>query len=132
MEFFKIKPVLSVLFAFIIISFSSCSNPQEKKNEHQILGVQQFQEQLSKESKPQLIDVRTSSEYANGSIEGAVNYDFLDGTFQKQLTSLDKNKTVFVFCAKGGRSGKASELLKKNGFQSIVDLEGGYSAWIKK
>ena len=34
-----------------------------------------------------------------------------------------------VFCAVGGRSGKASALLQKNGFTQVIDLKGGYNAW---
>jgi rhodanese-related sulfurtransferase len=34
-----------------------------------------------------------------------------------------------VYCAAGGRSENAAELLKEWGFKEIYDLEGGYNAW---
>ena len=42
---------------------------------------------------------------------------------------LDKNQPIIVYCAAGGRSAKASQMLKKNGFKVIYDLSGGYDNW---
>ena len=94
-----------------------------------VLSPEEFDAKLDMETHPQLIDVRTASEFNQGSIPNAQNFDILDGTFQKRLKTLDKTKPVFVFCAKGGRSGKASNILKESGFTSVLDLKGGYTAW---
>jgi len=34
-----------------------------------------------------------------------------------------------VYCKKGGRSAKASKILKALGFTKIFDLQGGISNW---
>ena len=34
-----------------------------------------------------------------------------------------------IYCASGGRSGKAAKILKKNEFTHIIDLKGGFTAW---
>ena len=77
----------------------------------------------------QLIDVRTAKEYKNGHIPNSQNLDFLNGDFQKGISSLDKEKPVYVYCKSGNRSGKAAAALKEKGFTKVFDLEGGYSAW---
>lgn len=129
------------IFYFISLAFftlSACNSTAQKETsakqsstevDYKVLAVDEFKVALEKEDNPQLIDVRTANEYAAGSINGAKNYDFLNGTFQKTMETLDKSKPVFVFCAVGGRSGKASALLQKNGFTQIIDLKGGYNGW---
>ena len=123
---------LSTLFVIILLTFLSTQSCGQKPHEESlVLKKAEFSQRLNAESEPQLIDVRTKEEYDQGAIDGAVNYNFLDGTFEKSLEKLDKNKTVFVYCAVGGRSGKASKLLKEKGFVSVIDLKGGYNAWSK-
>jgi rhodanese-related sulfurtransferase len=47
------------------------------------------------------------------------------------MANLDKSAPVYVFCASGGRSGKASAALRQEGFTTIIDLKGGYNKWPK-
>ncbi|MBT8186992.1 MAG: rhodanese-like domain-containing protein [Croceitalea sp.] len=78
----------------------------------------------------QLIDVRTTSEYEAGHIGNAINYDIIDGdTFLKQIATLNKEEPVYLYCKMGGRSSRAAELLKKEGFTKIYDYSGGYNDW---
>ena len=84
---------------------------------------------LMKKSGVQLIDVRTSREFSNGFIAGAKNVDYNGDSFEKQMKKLDKNKPVLVYCAAGGRSENAAELLKEWGFKEVYDLIGGYNGW---
>ena len=107
------------------------STEQTSNSSYEVLSPAEFKATLEKEETPQLIDVRTAGEFADGTIKGAVNHDFLNGSFQKAMETLDKSKPVYVFCAVGGRSGKASALLQKNGFTQVIDLKGGYNAWPK-
>ena len=76
-----------------------------------------FLEQEVLGKKAQLIDVRTPVEYDSGHIEGAVNYNIIDSeTFLSQISVLDKNQPVYVYCKMGGRSNRAAQLLKEHGF----------------
>jgi rhodanese-related sulfurtransferase len=84
---------------------------------------------LMKKSGVQLIDVRTSREFSNGFIAGAKNIDYNGDSFEKQVKKLDINKPVLVYCAAGGRSENAAELLKEWGFKEVYDLIGGYNGW---
>jgi len=76
-----------------------------------------------------LLDVRTIGEVENGAIEGAVNIDFNGPSFKDELTKLDKSKPVYVYCASGGRSGKAMNMMKDMGFSEVYNLIGGYGNW---
>lgn len=81
----------------------------------------------------QLVDVRTSKEYNNGHIDDAINIDILDDAhFTEMIQNLDKEKPVYLYCQKGGRSKKASQKLKDMGFKSIFDYSAGYGEWSTK
>jgi rhodanese-related sulfurtransferase len=52
--------------------------------------------------------------------------------FEKRLGELEKlrNKPLVVHCETGDRSAKALELLRKNGFEKVYNLSGGYASWM--
>jgi len=79
-----------------------------------------------------LVDVRTPEEYAAGHIDEALNINWFDTDFAKQMQAIEKDETVYVYCKKGGRSAKAAHLLDSLGYKNVVDLEGGYDAYLKK
>ena len=66
-----------------------------------------------------LVDVRTPSEFASGSVKGAVNIplDKISG----QLSKFKGKKNIVVFCRSGNRSGQAKSILEKNGFDNVIN-----------
>jgi rhodanese-related sulfurtransferase len=73
----------------------------------------------------QLVDVRTASEFAAGSIPGAMSMPVDEiRTRVAELT----NKDVLVNCQVGQRGHTATMLLKELGFNA-VNLDGGYLTW---
>lgn len=78
-----------------------------------------------------IIDVRTKNEYDQGSIKEALTgYDLTSGEFEEKLDSLDKDKTYYLYCRSGNRSGKAAKLMTERGFKNVNNL-GGYSDLLK-
>lgn len=76
-----------------------------------------------------LIDVRTPREFALGSLEGAANWNVQDAEFETHFAEIPKDQPVYVFCARGGRSGRAAKKLQYLGFTNIHDMSGGFNAW---
>jgi rhodanese-related sulfurtransferase len=75
----------------------------------------------------QLLDVRTDAEFGGGRLPGAIHIPIKD--LELQLTRLDKDRPVMVYCAGGYRSRKAVEKLKAAGFINIRNLHRGYHSW---
>lgn len=69
-----------------------------------------------------LLDVRSSEEFREGHIPGAINIpvDNLRG----RLEELDKSKDIYVYCHSGNRSYVACRILAQYGY-SCFNLEGG-------
>jgi phage shock protein E len=66
-----------------------------------------------------LVDVRTISEFASGSVKGAVNIP-LD-TVNNQLAKFKNKPHIIVFCQSGMRSSQAASILKQNGFTNVTN-----------
>jgi len=88
---------------------------------------------LIEEKKYVLIDLRTNEEIkSKGMIKGAMQIDFLDKNAEATIEKLDKNKSYLIYCAGGGRSADCAELMQKQGFKDVVNLEKGFSDWKNK
>jgi thioredoxin 1 len=116
-----------VVIMCFAVAFSGCA--QQVKHSGGVLDAVAFEKALNETSEKQIVDVRTIEEYAGGFIPGASLIDYYDSTFIKQIQQLDRNKPVFVYCQGGGRSAKAAELFRKQGFTLVYDLKGGMMSW---
>ncbi|WP_052444134.1 rhodanese-like domain-containing protein [Flammeovirga sp. OC4] len=111
-----------------IAFFSACS--RTVNNEPQA-SVSDFVEVRAKNPSAIVIDVRTPSEFNAGTMEGAININVLEDSFEGKVKDFDKDATVMVFCKLGGRSARAKQKLVELGFTKVVDLEGGITDWKK-
>lgn len=115
----------SILILFLSISLAACSQQQSS---YKNIDNKKFSE-LMQQPNTVILDVRTPAEYQQGHIPHATLINFHDQNFSQELDSLDKSKTYLVYCAVGGRSSKASQLLVDKGFKYVDNLEHGYSQW---
>ena len=76
-----------------------------------------------------VLDVRTPAEFAQVRIPGAINIDFYGPTLQAELSQLDSQAPVLLYCRSGARSGNLQPVLADLGFTDVVDVEGGIIAW---
>lgn len=80
----------------------------------------------------QVLDVRTASEFNTGHIKNALQADWNDKTqFNYRVQYVDKHKPVYIYCLMGGRSAAAAGWMRKNGFEKVIELQGGINAWKK-
>lgn len=77
----------------------------------------------------QVLDVRTADEYKSGHLPHALQANWLNKTeFNDRTQHLDKNKTVYIYCLSGGRSGAAGAALMAQGY-TVINMEGGINGW---
>ncbi len=65
-----------------------------------------------------VIDVRTPEEFAQGHLEGAINLDLTAPDFHEKIARLDPNRTYYLYCRSGNRSGLATQLLRERGLEA--------------
>lgn len=117
--------ILSVLSLFLV--FTSCQSSAGDGGGK--LNPNMFRSKIMEYKDEVVLDVRTPQEYQGGHIEDAVNIDWNGSNFEQQVSKLDKNKPVFVYCHAGGRSAAAAGKLEQMGFTKVYDLEGGMMNW---
>lgn len=74
-----------------------------------------------------LVDVRTTDEYALGTIGGAVNIPLDD--LRERMGEIPTDVPVWLFCGVGLRGYLASNILKANGYRDVRNLIGGLKTY---
>lgn len=101
----------------------------EARNEIKEISVQDADELLKKNGKYLLLDVREKDEYREGHLEGALSLPrgFLEIKIESAVA--DKSTPILAYCAGGVRSLLAANALKEMGYQNVISMSGGYTAW---
>ena len=77
----------------------------------------------------QLLDVRSTMEYAEGHIARTQNVPITALPRQIDHLKLDPAKPVIAICLSGHRSVPAYRWLKRAGYSQVYSLSGGMLAW---
>ena len=77
-----------------------------------------------------LIDVREQWEFDTCHIKGSRH--IVMESIPEKLSGLDKGDTIVVICHHGMRSLQVAQYLEHEGFDTVMNLEGGIDAWAKK
>lgn len=117
----------NIILTAILLMFSFFKVSAQEVKAKELVNPVAFESQIANK-KVQLIDVRTPKEYKEGTILNAINIDFLDESFSKNIKQLDKKQPVYIFCQSGKRSAAAAEKMQEAGFD-VIELAGGYKAW---
>jgi len=87
----------------------------------------ELKEKLDRGDDFQLIDVREPYEWEIGRIPGAKLIPL--GEIGARSGELDRTKEIVLQCRSGKRSAQALETLRAQGFQNLVNLQGGILGW---
>jgi glyoxylase-like metal-dependent hydrolase (beta-lactamase superfamily II)/rhodanese-related sulfurtransferase len=84
-------------------------------------------EELAADSSIAILDVRTPAEWSAGRIARAISAPLAQ--LRETLPKLDPKQTIAVHCQAGYRSTIACSLLEASGFESILNVLGGFDSW---
>jgi rhodanese-related sulfurtransferase len=85
-----------------------------------------------------LIDIREPEErLASGAIaenthapRGMLEF-YADPTSPYHRCEFDPDRRVILYCASGGRSALAADMLRQLGYANVAHLDGGLKAWVE-
>jgi hydroxyacylglutathione hydrolase len=92
----------------------------------QSINVQDLRERLDEFT---LIDVRQKSEWDAGHIPGAMHFE--GGRIAWEEPPFKQDRPLVIQCASGSRSMVAISVLKRRGFDNLIQVEGGINQWKK-
>ncbi len=95
------------------------------------LSVEHLKRRLDAGDKPFILDVREPHEYVIVNLGAPL---LPVGQIGARLNELPPNKAseIIVHCKTGGRSQKAAQELKANGYTNVNNLAGGITAWAER
>lgn len=121
------NPFMKKLFLFLFLFAAGYFSAQVKN-----VDAPTFKKMIE-DKRFVLIDLRTNEEIAKkGMIKGATQIDFFAKDAEARIEKLDHDKPYLIYCAGGGRSSECGELMQKQGFKTVVNLEKGFSEWVAK
>ncbi len=117
------KSKFILLFFVVTFSMNFCSKKVD------VISMNEFQDKIL-DQKTIVLDVRTEEEYYGplGHIEGAILIPINE--LENRLVELDeyRDKTIYVVCRSGNRSGFGKDILNNNNFDAI-NVDGGMLQW---
>jgi thioredoxin len=110
--------------AFVLGLFFCCAGYAQEG-----LSSTEFEKRINT-AHPQILDVRTATEYQSGHLKNSLQADWLiTDQFADRVKYLDKTKPLLVYCASGMRSAAAAKWLLANGFVDVKNLKSGLISW---
>jgi len=108
---------------------------EEAKARIENLSTDQLQQELAR-GGIQLLDIRDIRERQRlGWIPGALSVPrgmlefWLDPTSEYYQGKVEPEKRIVLYCAAGGRSALAADVLREMGFPDVAHLEVGFNGW---
>jgi rhodanese-related sulfurtransferase len=108
--------LFKIVFIVLVMTFSRTVIYSQNKIPVTKSRTAQKTKQITK-NETFYVDVRTTAEFAQGSVKGAINIP-LD-QIENQLAKFKGKKNIVVFCRSGNRSSQAKVILEQNGFTNI-------------
>ncbi|MCS7018731.1 MAG: rhodanese-like domain-containing protein [Cytophagales bacterium] len=94
----------------------------------QVISAEQF-EAIFDPNTTKVLDVRRTNEFKNAHLPNAINIPLRD--LEKNLHQLNPNECYYVHCAGGYRSMIAASILARNGYENVININGGMDAILK-
>lgn len=74
-----------------------------------------------------VLDVRDAGQFAKGHVPGAVNIEWRQVFAQR--AKLPRDKTILVYCNTSSFAAQVAMPLRRDGFENVRLLYGGYNGW---
>ena len=123
-----IRNIFGIIGLTLFFLFTACKDIGSAQ-EIEVISPQEVREAVYDSQAHQLVDVRTLEEFNEGHLKSAQNICVTDNDFAENISKLDKDKPVYLYCRSGKRSAAAAKIMKDLGFKEIYDMDGGFMNW---
>ncbi|MBE8215272.1 MAG: rhodanese-like domain-containing protein [Endozoicomonadaceae bacterium] len=101
----------------------------EKRKSGRAITNQELVQLLNK-NNALIVDLRDEKIFSEGHITHAINLPYTKLNERMAQLEKHKSKTIILVCNYGHHSGSSIPILAKQGFDSLVRLQGGIQGWI--
>ncbi|WOH37141.1 rhodanese-like domain-containing protein [Thalassotalea fonticola] len=120
-----------IVIIFITL-LTACSSVAENEQQIKLSGDIAQQQLLKMQTANEdflLLDVRSTEEYNEGHIPGAINISHQKLANRLAEIGQFKDKNIVVYCRSGRRAGIAIDILRDNKFKHLSHLSGDMQGW---
>ena len=107
-----------------------CGTGEATTDEIPAISVHDLKRKMETNGAVTIVDVREPFEYEIARIEGSTLIPLRE--LPDRLDELDRGCYTVVHCHSGMRSAQAVQLLRREGFANVFNLEGGIAEWSEK
>ena len=111
-----------------LLLLAGCATPEGPDVSYRQISMEEAVAVMEAETDYLILDVRTSEEFQEKHIPGAINVP--NETIKTEDISVlpDKSQLILVYCRSGNRSKQASQKLAAMGYTNIIEF-GGIQDW---
>jgi len=95
----------------------------------EVMSATEYAELRERGEDHLLLDVREVEEFETAKIDGAELVPLRSLPENLEKLEPHRSATVVCMCHHGGRSRMAQDFLLRQGFERVINLEGGIDAW---
>ena len=121
----------SLIWLVVLLTLLIAACGGNDKTTYTTLSPQKAYDQLSKSTDAVIVDVRNPDEWATTGIPVGAALIPLPQFEQRAPQELPKDRPIYVICNSGNRSRTASEILIKDGYKKVYNIDGGIQAWLR-
>lgn len=122
--------IVTVAVAFTAVSFMTSTSAVAAEGVG-VIEPKELKAKLDAKAEMLVIDVRTSEEFAEGHIPGAINIPHTAMSERVKEIETRKAEPIVLYCRSGRRADLAAEELIEAGFPNIMVLNGAIESWSK-
>lgn len=123
-----VKNIFTLIGLTLFLLFTACKDIGSAQT-IEVITPQEVRDAVHDSQTHQLVDVRTLEEFNEGHLKSAQNICVTDSDFAENISKLDKNQPIYLYCRSGKRSAAAAKIMKDLGFKEIYDMDGGFINW---
>lgn len=122
------RPIALAVLGFVGFAFFVfAANRASAEELAPAISPVELRDRLKLGGAPQVIDVRSETEFATGHVPGAVNIPHNE--LADRLDEVDAASGVVLYCMIGPRARLGEQALRKAGVDGVLHLDGGFAAW---
>lgn len=101
----------------------------DAKSRIQETDIHKVKEKLERGEQFYLVDVREDSEWNHSRLPGAIHLG--KGIIERDIENRipDMSSEIILYCGGGFRSALAADSLQKMGYNNVLSMDGGFTAW---
>ena len=119
---------ISTVLLCILVLLCSCKSENNEPISYTQITQEEALRMMEEEKDIIILDVRTSEEFNEGHIPGAINIPNEDIVDKRPQELADLEQVILIYCRSGNRSKEAAEKLVKMGYKSVYEF-GGINTW---